>query len=74
MKANGKADLYFHAYFWEQYIKALDVQQSAKALNAKEAAVKSAASKKTSSEEKESDIATEPETFKNVPRIDIFSD
>ena len=25
MKANGKADLYFHAYFWEQYLKGLDV-------------------------------------------------
>ena len=23
MKANGKADLYFHAYFWEKYIKQL---------------------------------------------------
>jgi uncharacterized membrane protein len=21
MKANGKADLYFHAYFWEKYLK-----------------------------------------------------
>jgi hypothetical protein len=21
MQANGKADLYFHAYFWEQYLK-----------------------------------------------------
>jgi len=24
MKANGKADLYFHAYFWEQYLKKLN--------------------------------------------------
>jgi hypothetical protein len=24
MKANGKADLYFHAYLWEQYLKTLD--------------------------------------------------
>lgn len=23
MKANGKADLYFHAYFWEKYLKQL---------------------------------------------------
>jgi hypothetical protein len=23
MKANGKADLYFHAYFWEQYLRSL---------------------------------------------------
>lgn len=23
MKANGKADLYFHAYFWEIYLKSL---------------------------------------------------
>lgn len=22
MEAQGKADLYFHAYFWEQYLKA----------------------------------------------------
>ena len=26
MQANGKADLYFHAYFWEQYLKQLDVK------------------------------------------------
>lgn len=26
MKANGKADLYFHAYFVEQYIKSLELQ------------------------------------------------
>jgi len=24
MKANGKADLYFHAYFWEQYLRSLN--------------------------------------------------
>jgi hypothetical protein len=23
MKANGKADLYFHAYFWEKYLQTL---------------------------------------------------
>ena len=23
MKANGKADLYFHAYFWEKYLKSI---------------------------------------------------
>ena len=23
MKAHGKADLYFHAYFWEKYLKSL---------------------------------------------------
>lgn len=34
MKANGKADLYFHAYFWEQYLKTLDAAQTQKlALN-----------------------------------------
>lgn len=32
MKANGKADLYFHAYFWEQYLKGLDVVQAARAI------------------------------------------
>jgi hypothetical protein len=32
MQANGKADLYFHAYFWEVYLKNLDVIQAAKAL------------------------------------------
>lgn len=32
MQANGKADLYFHAYFWEQYLKQLDVKQAANAL------------------------------------------
>lgn len=26
MQANGKADLYFHAYFWEHYLKQLDLQ------------------------------------------------
>jgi len=25
MAANGKADLYFHAYFWEHYLKHLDL-------------------------------------------------
>ena len=24
MRANGKADLYFHAYMWEQYLKQLN--------------------------------------------------
>ena len=28
MKANGKADLYFHAYFWEQYLRSLMDLQS----------------------------------------------
>ena len=23
MKAKGKADLYFHAYFWQEYLKTL---------------------------------------------------
>ena len=32
MQANGKADLYFHAYFWEVYLKQLDVKQAANAL------------------------------------------
>lgn len=32
MNANGKADLYFHAYFWEQYLKSLDVLQATIAL------------------------------------------
>ena len=32
MQANGKADLYFHAYFWEQYLKGLAVMQAARAL------------------------------------------
>lgn len=41
MKANGKADLYFHAYFWEQYLKQLDVTQSARAINAKDQAAES---------------------------------
>lgn len=27
MKANGKADLYFHAYFWEKYLKSLNDAQ-----------------------------------------------
>lgn len=35
MKANGKADLYFHAYFWEQYLKNLDVQQAARSISAR---------------------------------------
>jgi len=28
MKANGKADLYFHAYFWEKYLRSLSDLQS----------------------------------------------
>lgn len=28
MQANGKADLYFHAYFWEHYLKQLDLLQA----------------------------------------------
>ena len=24
MKAKGKADLYFHAYFWQEYLKTLN--------------------------------------------------
>jgi hypothetical protein len=27
MRANGKADLYFHAYFLEKYLKSLSVLQ-----------------------------------------------
>jgi len=38
MKANGKADLYFHAYLWEQYLKTLDAAQTYKlAMNANKA-------------------------------------
>ena len=28
MKAHGKADLYFHAYFWEKYLKSLQDAQA----------------------------------------------
>jgi len=38
MKANGKADLYFHAYFWEHYIKTL-VEQAALKRKEEEAVV-----------------------------------
>jgi hypothetical protein len=32
MKAKGKADLYFHAYFWQEYLKTLnDLLKQAKA-------------------------------------------
>lgn len=34
MQANGKADLYFHAYFWEQYLKNLDAMQATKGASA----------------------------------------
>ena len=43
MKANGKADLYFHAYFLEKYLKSLSVLQDK---------VGSGASTKTSSKKK----------------------
>lgn len=30
MKAKGKADLYFHAYFWQEYLTCLDnIQEKA---------------------------------------------
>jgi len=28
MKAKGKADLYFHAYFWQEYLKTLNELQN----------------------------------------------
>lgn len=28
MKAKGKADLYFHAYFWQEYLKILNDTQN----------------------------------------------
>ena len=28
-KAKGKADLYFNAYFWQEYLKSLDAVQEA---------------------------------------------
>lgn len=34
MAANGKADLYFHAYFWEHYLKHLDLLISVQASGA----------------------------------------
>lgn len=59
MRANGKADLYFHAYFWEQYLKGLDVRQSAQALNAKDSS---------------SAVAAADDGSKFSARIEIFSD
>jgi hypothetical protein len=34
MKANGKADLYFHAYFWEKYLQTLMEQSPSVAVKA----------------------------------------
>ena len=38
MKANGKADLYFHAYFWEKYLKNIDSSKTGGPLPSKVAA------------------------------------
>lgn len=30
MRANGKADLYFHAYFWDKYLNTLQTESNSR--------------------------------------------
>lgn len=72
MKANGKADLYFHAYFWEKYLRSLnDSQKKGDKLGSYAPKV----TKKLVDDSVDNDLASEV----SVPaalgqKIDIFSD
>jgi hypothetical protein len=61
MKANGKADLYFHSYFWDRYLQTLqDLQQKAPS-SASPNKVKAVKKKKSAEEEGEDGKSDEEE-------------
>lgn len=69
MKANGKADLYFHAYLWEKYLRSLNDSQKKGGQYAPKV------TKKLVDDSVDNDLASEV----SVPaalgqKIDIFSD
>ena len=86
MKANGKADLYFHAYFIEKYLRSLYVLQDKVGSGTSSASKKKKNGKKSSRAEGEDDVddangsgtrleEAEPEiSFPPGQKIEIFSD
>lgn len=66
MKANGKADLYFHAYFWEKYLKQLS-EGSTPSSNGSKSARKKKKILKTQKEDEEAD-ALEDDTVSAGPK------
>lgn len=73
MKANGKADLYFHAYFWEKYLKQLNDGGSGSFSSAKK---KIKILKKDDDEGEDDDVEGPVEdTAPIVPgkKVDLFS-
>ena len=72
MKANGKADLYFHAYLWEKYLRSLNDSQKK---GDKLASYAPKVTKKLVDDSVDNDLASEV----SVPaalgqKIDLFSD
>ena len=66
MKAHGKADLYFHAYFWEKYLKSLQDAQI-------KLGIKSKPKQKKAIDDDTSNTVNDQESEELGP-IDIFSD
>jgi hypothetical protein len=60
MKANGKADLYFHAYFWDRYIQQLNDAQKKPSVT-----VKPTKAKKVNKKQKTGDAEEEEEKAKS---------
>ena len=73
MKANGKADLYFHAYFWEQYLRTLGDLQSQDGTSSTTASV-SAAGQKKKKGAKADEGALDPDGTPEANSVDVFSD
>jgi hypothetical protein len=85
MRANGKADLYFHAYFLEKYLKSLSVLQDKVGSAASTKSKKSKKAKKSARTDTEavdeddgqSGTGLEEEEAVSFPpgeKIDIFTD
>ena len=77
MKANGKADLYFHAYFWEKYLKQIS-EGSSSPSGAKSARKKKQIIKKPDEEEQDPGSGPAEEETSETPitsggNIDLFS-
>ena len=79
MKANGKADLYFHAYFWEKYLKQIsDSGSGGSASGSKSARKKKQILKKPDDEEQDPGSGPAEEEVSETPiatggKVDLFS-
>ena len=73
MKANGKADLYFHAYFWEKYLQQLGGGNSGGSTPSKK---KKKILKKQEGEEEDPEAGPAEDDLVEIPsgsKVDLFS-